>query len=118
MAPPTRQITMSNESRTEEIRDGYLTMTMGDRQRFLAAYAHELTILARGHFADRAWEPAGQCNETIHRIVGHLASSREDSDPLAAGSFIDMLIAGAEARGWSWVLHRTMVRATRPDAQE
>lgn len=108
---------MSSDSRSDEIREKYLTMQVVDRQRFLAAYAHELTILARGHFANREWEAACECNESIHRVVADLSSSPRERDPGADRSFVDMLLVGAKARGWSWILHQTILRTMHPDAR-
>jgi hypothetical protein len=101
-----------------EIPQNFLAMNVDERQRFLTAYAHELTVLARMHFADSEWEPARECNESLHRILGYLLSAMRDQDAYKNRSFIEMIVKGAHARGWSHILQRTLQSMTRWDARE
>lgn len=81
------------------------------KQLFLATYASEITILARGHFADKNYELARQCNESVHRLSGYVASLLRSPEAAADASFIDMLVQGASQKGWSEILVRSLQMA-------
>jgi|SRR6266568_1197800 len=96
----------------------FLVMNVDERVRFLALYAHELTILARMHFKDGDWEAARQCNETVHRIVGYLGTALLNPDALVHESFIAMTTNGAQERGWGQILQQSLRSGRRQGMPE
>lgn len=100
----------------EDLRQDFLTMDVHQRQRFLTIYAHELTVLARVHLADGEWEAARQCNESLHRITGYLASSARSPEATVDVSFILMIVNVARERGWGQILRESHTRSSQSEA--
>ena len=95
----------------EEIALFFVEMTPLQKQLFLAAYAHELTILARMYFVDENYEQAKYCNETLHRLTGYLGSSplwKPEAAVATDVNFIEMIIQSAKHRGWSEIVTRSL----------
>jgi hypothetical protein len=84
----------------------FLKMSSMQRQLFLTRYVHQITIFERGYFADKNYESARLCNETIHRIVGYMSSPLLNPEGIIESSFIETIIASAAQKGWSEVLLR------------
>lgn len=99
---------MSDKITFEGVGPRFAAMTPAQRQLFLATYAHEITILARGHFAEKDLESARLCNETLHRVVGHLGTLLRNPTAAVESSFAEMLVAGAIQKGWGEILLRSM----------
>ncbi len=99
---------MNDKITLEGVGPRFVAMTPVQRQLFLATYAHEITILARGHFAEKNFESARLCNETLHRLVGHMGSLLRNPAPVVEPSFAEMLVAGAVQKGWGEILLRSM----------
>src|SRR6188768_2185891 len=98
-----------NENITlNEVVARFLTLSVSQKQLFLATYASELTILARGHFLDKDYELARQCNESIHRITGHIASLARRPEAAPDESFIDMIVKSAAQKGWGDLVLRSL----------
>jgi hypothetical protein len=103
---------MNRSIAPDEIAPLFREMTPFQKRNFLAAYAHELTIVARMHFADEEYELARQCNESLHRLTGYLASSSSRSPEAEVetdSSFIEMMVQGANHRGWTDILIRSLL---------
>jgi hypothetical protein len=86
---------MSKSSGDGDAVEMFVAMSSGEKQRFLAVYAHEMTILAREYFLDGEVEGARSCNETIHKLMGFLMTSQSGSGDGSERSFAEMIVAGA-----------------------
>lgn len=82
-----------------------------NQERFVALYAYELTVLARGYFDDKEYGRALKCNETIHRLMGFLMTLLDESKHPESESFLEMVRAGANANRWGQVLLLALRRA-------
>lgn len=95
------------------LRTSFENFTQDTQVLFLCRYIHELTVAARGYFLEQEFERARLCNESIHRIAGHVCFILCGMVPSGANeSFVSMLIDGANARGWSSMLERSFRHAT------
>lgn len=86
----------------------FLAMTKNQKRRFLVAYAHELTIVARMCFADGEVDGARLCNESVHRVLGYLCTSARRDNSSEERTFIAMIAETALARGWAVELQRAL----------
>jgi NAD(P)-dependent dehydrogenase (short-subunit alcohol dehydrogenase family) len=89
-----------------------LAMRTTQHVRFLARYGHELTILARVAFLDDDYESARACNETLHRILGHIGAVLTNTDATRDERFARMLVESADQRGRADLLVRSLGIAT------
>jgi hypothetical protein len=85
-------------------------MTLANKQLFLAGYAYELTVLARGCFEDGEFDTARACNETIHRLMGFLVKLGRGAGADSEESFVEMIVAGAQQKGFGQLLLRALQR--------
>ncbi len=76
--------------------------------KFYAAYLHEITMVAREGYDPIDFEHLRQCNETLHRIAGHLNALFDSGDLGDIGSFARMCISVAENRGWLGIVERAL----------
>ncbi len=94
-------LNMTDLETREDVISRFVAMDTRQRLMFLADYAHQLTIRARGYFVDNNFESERLCNEALHRISGHMTKYRRTVSERDARSFITMIMAGAAQRGWS-----------------
>ena len=86
---------MNNELPPENLITEICELPTGQFRLLLVRYVASLTIAARMHFADKEYESAQSCNETLHKILGFLA------DDLALGrmgnrrSMTELVVTGA-----------------------
>jgi hypothetical protein len=95
----------------EEIVVLFVGMTPVQEQIFLAAYAHELTILARMYFVDESYQEAKYCNESLHLLTGYMGSSplrKPETTAATDVSFIETIVEYAKHRGWSEIVTRSL----------
>lgn len=92
----------------QDLKRVFVGLSSGRQRLFLALYALELTILARGCFVDGNLARAQQCNESLHRIVGYLAARLREEAKSADVDFVDALVRGAQEKGWTELLRRAL----------
>lgn len=100
---------MNEHFPADDLKQLFLQLDGKARQQALVAYGHELTILARMHFSDGEVDGARACNESLHRLMGHLRAQPEDAR--AQESFIGMTVEVAQRRGWTQILRQALAQA-------
>lgn len=93
----------------DECRSLIVGMATGDRIQFYLAYAHQITITARWSYDELdSVLRLRDCNETLHRLAGHLLELQAGRvDAATEESFAGMIVADAESRGWLATLRRS-----------
>lgn len=91
---------------------GFLSMPLARQLLFLSLYASEITVLARGYFVDGDVGMAQKCNESLHRIMGYLSRLIRDQVPASDRGFAEMLFQGAQKKGWTDILIRSLKACT------
>lgn len=86
----------------------FISLSVTRQTLFLSLYASEITTLARGYFVDGDAEMAQKCNESLHRILGYLSRLIRDQMPAPDKSFFEMLVQGAQQKGWTDILARSL----------
>lgn len=89
----------------------FLSVSDKEKAAILLAYAVRMTIIARESYG-QIDELSRNCNETIHKIASQalaliLGSTKRYPDDV----FIEMIIAGAEQKGWITELARAFKEA-------
>lgn len=97
----------------DEIHTEIIGLPREDLVRFYAAYLHEITIVARDGYDPIAFEHLRQCNETIHRIAGHLNALFDSGNSGGIDSFARMCVIVAEKRGWLGIVERSLKTRAR-----
>lgn len=96
---------MSEVAKVDELKQMFLQLDAEAMKRALTVYGHELTILARMHFADGEVDRARECNESLHRVMGYLRMGAQDAQ--AHESFVGMVVDVAQRRGWTKILRQS-----------
>jgi hypothetical protein len=99
---------MNTKITLDEVASLLVAMPLLQKQLFLASYASEITILARGYFADKNFETARQCNESLHRLSGHMGTLLRKPEAAADANFIAMIVQAAKQKGWGEILIRSL----------
>jgi hypothetical protein len=77
--------------------------------RVLVDYCLQLTVSARAYFLEGNFERARQSNETIHRVLGFVATQLTTGKGQAE-SMIDLVVADAVHNGWLFILRSVLDR--------
>ncbi|WP_408890838.1 hypothetical protein ACJ2CR_11420 [Myxococcus faecalis] len=103
---------------TEALEACILVLPEERRPWFYLAYAHQVTIVAREHFLDARVERARRCNETLHRLTGHLARLHSgEVDTATETSFVKMVVGGADSEGWLSLLESMLQRVSSKESR-
>lgn len=101
----------------DECRSLIVGMSTSGRILFYLTYAHRVTIVAREFYDDLDSLRLRDCNETLHRLAGHLVKLQSIGvDSATEESFAKMIVADAGSRGWLSMLRRsfTVIRPGSP----
>lgn len=102
---------MSRSSDLGAVAAQFCSMPQANKQVFIARYAYELTVLARGYFEDREFDKARVCNEKLHRLMGFLVKLGRGTGADSEESFIEMIIAAAQQDGLGQLLVGALQRS-------
>jgi len=94
-----------------ELNQQFLRASDKEKAAILLAYAVRMTIMARESYG-QIDELSRNCNETIHKIASQaLALTIGSTKRYPDDVFIEMIIAGAEQKGWIVELARAFKEA-------